>query len=524
MKKLFLFFCLVFHYPILFLFAQTDNSPSEDSIFVICSIDFNITGHTRPEVLNHNGEFKTGEEIHGIANLEKYIRNKTRFLHSQRIFKDTSTIEYTIGERRDDNVYPVALRIVVEDTWNIIAIPYPKYSSNSGLELVFKARDYNFLGLMNPLKIDFGYLNDENQNKVIAFELDSDIPFRAFGLKWNLNFDHFFNYRFASEAPFYYKNITGLSMGIPVKRTTIIFGFDESFILGEKNEDKYILQGYDDFQNGFYMSSRPFILWKIPIGLEIGNYGELTYTPEIAAVFNHELPNWPLQDIRLGPSMELKHRLGFTGISWIGNYRQGFDAAVENLCTYNFHRSGTGREALFVDYTVLGTAHFIITDFLGFSSRLQFRQWLYRDPDYYDLAGDVLRGILDKTVQTDYMLSLNLDFPFQILRFFPSKWFNTSLLRVFDFDIHFSPIMDLALYHPSLSSNQLDSDKRLPENGKISLSNLNILVSGGFEILLFPKFMRSFYLRASFAWNVIEQINTRNGNIREVFIGIGHYY
>jgi hypothetical protein len=522
MKKRFMFLCQCFSFAVLPLFAQT-GGPAEDAVFVIASVDFDITGHTRPEALIDTAEFRTGEEIQGAANLEKYIREKAQILRDQRIFKDTATVEFSIGERRDDGKYPVVLLVNVEDTWNIIAIPYPKYSSNSGLELVLKARDYNFLSLMIPLKIDAGYQNDENLNKLLIFEIYSDIPFWAFGFKWNLNFDHFFNYRFNSEVPFYYKNTTGLSMEIPVKRTTLSFGFDESFITGEENEYKY-KQDYGNYQNGFYMSSRPYISWEIPASLEIGDYGELTYTPEISAVFNHELPNQPLQDMRLGPSLELVHRLGFGRVNWIGNYRRGLDVALENSYAYNFHRLSAGREVLFVDYTVSGTAHFIISSFSGFSSRLQFRHWIYHDPGYYDLAGDSLRGILDKTVQADYMLSLNIDFPFRILQFRSSKWFNTSKLRFFDFDMHLSPVIDLVLYHaPDSSVNQIP-DRRLSANSKISFADQYILASGGFEIIVFPEFMRSFYIRASLAWNIIEQINSPNGNIGEIFIGIGHHY
>ncbi|MDR2758986.1 MAG: hypothetical protein LBB78_06375, partial [Spirochaetaceae bacterium] len=231
-----------------------------------------------------------------------------------------------------------------------------------------------------------------------------------------------------------------------------------------------------------------------------------------------------LQDIRRGPSLGPTHKLGFGRVNWIGNYRRGLDAALENSYAYNFNRLGTGREALSVDYTVSGTAHSIISDFSGFSSRIQFRRWFYHDPGYYDLAGDTLRGILDKTVQADYMLSLNLDFPFRILQFRPSRWFHSLKPRFFNFDMHLSPIIDFALYHAPSSSVSQASDRQLPANSKISLAGQYILVSGGFEIIVFPDFMRSFYIRASLAWNIMEQINSSDENIGEIFIGTGHHY
>jgi hypothetical protein len=124
MKKRFMFLCQCLGFAVLPLFAQ-NGSPAEDTVFVISSVDFNITGRTRPEALIDTAEFRTGEEIQGVANLEKYIRNKTQILRNQRIFKDTATVEYTIGECRDDGKYPVALLVSINQ------IPGRRLSANS---------------------------------------------------------------------------------------------------------------------------------------------------------------------------------------------------------------------------------------------------------------------------------------------------------------------------------------------------------------------------------------------------------
>jgi hypothetical protein len=160
---------------------------------------------------------------------------------------------------------------------------------------------------------------------------------------------------------------------------------------------------------------------------------------------------------------------------------------------------------------------------------MQYQQWFNHDPPYTSTAGDVLRGIVDKSIHADYMLSLNLDFPFRILRFVPSKWFDNHKMRFFDFDLHFSPIMDLALYHrPAYDQTEV---KFRPQD---------MLVSGGAELIVFPGIMRSLYLRASIAWNIVEWVNNPGGsylptwlpvipklpggNGRELFIGMGHHY
>jgi hypothetical protein len=500
-------------------------SAQEDlTVYVIRSFDFNITGRTRPFAIIYKGDFKKDEELRGIANLEKYIQDKTQLLINERVLEESS-ITYTLGEAEADGKIPVYLLITIKDTWNIIAVPYPKYDSNTGFELIVKARDYNFFGTMNPLRIDIGYTYNENNQNSVLFELDSNTPFTAWGYNWNLDFDHFFSYRPDVEEPFYYKNVTGLAMELPFKATTFTFGFEESFVLNEENDDRY-KSLYGNFQEGPYMSSRLYTSWKIPMGLEISRYGELTYTPELSARFSHEFPHHPLDEIRTGPFMKFNHSIGFNRVNWISNYRSGFDVSMYNSYNYDFHTAGAEKNKIDIDYSVTGTGHFIINDGFGISARLKFRHWFYHDPAYYDKAADVLRGILDKSVTADYMLSLNLDFPFKILSFLPSQWFGISKLRFFDFDLHFSPVVDLALYHDPDTETAFDPR--------------NILASGGLEFIAFPAFMRSLYIRLSLTWNFVEYINNPggsylpsglpvipklpNGDNREIFVGIGHHY
>jgi hypothetical protein len=497
---------------------EFDEAPAaddrSDAQFVISSITFNVKGHTRVDALMYNGEFKEGERLTGRENLEKYIQNKKQLLTNQRVLKDTVKIEYTIGEPYEDGSFPVSLQVSVEDTWNIIALPKPEYSSNTGFDLTIKARDYNFLGTMNPLRIDLGYAYDENDKSSFKFEIDSDTPFKAWGFNWNVNFDHFFHYRPDVSEPFYYRNVTGLSMELPVKRTTITFGFEESITVNDENSDTYKDLGWPDFQTGPFMATALRTSWKIPLGLEVFDYGELTYTPGVTVSIPHGFSKWPLAEFRKGPSMAFSHSLSFERIDWVHNYRQGAGAALGNSYSYNFHKLDQGADALSISFTVRGTGHFIITAFFAISTRLQYRHFFYHEPNYYGDAGDVLRGILDKAVRADYMLSLNLDFPFRVLEFLPSKWFNNSKLRLFDFELQLSPIIDIALRHdPSRD---------------IAFTPQNILVTGGGELIVFPAFFRSLYLRVSFGVNLVEFVKEPSkipgGDNREIFIGIGHFF
>jgi hypothetical protein len=485
-----------------------------DQLYVITSFEFDIKGRTRPYALIHEGEFREGEELRGRANLEEYINDKTQILINQRVLKDNASISYSIGEQLEDGSYPVTLTIKVEDSWNVIALPKPVYSTNTGFDLTIKARDYNFLGTMNPLRIDLGYKYDEKKRTSFLLGVFSSTPFRAFDYIWNVKFDNTFNYRPDVDEPYYYQNITGLSVEVPFRTTTFTFGFEESLNLNEENDDRYKVK-YGDFQNGIYMSSRLFTSWKIPTGFMVSHFGELTYTPGISARFNHELPEWFLQEFRKGPFMDFSHSLGFEKIDWHANYRQGLSVSVGNSYRYDFFRLDTGKNPLSISYSFNGIGHFIISKFFAISSRLMYRRWFYHDPEYNDKAGDALRGIADKALCADYMLSLNMDFPFRVLVFAPSRWFNRNKLSFFDFELQMSPVIDMALYHDPAA--------------EISFNPKNIAASGGLEFIVFPAFMRNLYLRVGYVCNLRELFAERPIKFpidenREIYLIMGHFY
>jgi len=471
-------------------------------VFIVNSFSFNINGFTRKDALVYKGELKTGEELVGLSGLNFYIREKTQLLINERVLNNVK-IDYVIGQAGEDGKYPVDIFIDVIDTWNIVALPRPKYSSNSGFELIIKARDYNFLGTMSPLRLDLGYIYDEEKHNSYTFMLDSNIPFMAFDLKWEVKFYNNFNYRPDTEQPLYYNNTTGLSVEIPVKFTTITAGFNESFFLNEENSDiDKPISG--NFQDGFYMSSVPYIAWKIPTGIDVFRWGELTFTPGISAVFNHEFSKWPLDVIRKGPFFVYRHNLGFNRVDWIGNFRKGGDVYIDNSFTFDFYKSSADIQAWSINLKLSGIGHFIITDFFGISANFMYRHWFLQENGYI-YAGDVLRGVLDKDIDAQYMLSLNLDFPVRVLRFKPSEWFNKPKLRVLNFDLHLSPIIDTALYKTAKNNIIADS--------------ANFVISGGSEIIVFPEFFRSLYLRISLGWNLSD---FSKGS--EIYVGTDFHY
>ena len=478
---------------------------TEHSIFIINSFNYNVKGRTLPFVLNTKAELKKGEEITGKTHFAKFIKDKRQLLVNERVLKDDVRIEYTIGELTKDGKYPVDLEIYVEDTFNIIALPYPKYDSNYGLSVTIKARDYNFFGSMQPFRVDLGYKKDQEERTYFSLMLDSGFPFQAFGLNWFFDFDNYFHYRPELEKPFYYKNRSALSVDVPVKRTTLNLWFGESFIWNDEISDDY-KDTYGDVQKGAYMSSNPEISWKIPLGLEIGDYGELTYNPSASAVINHELYH-PIPYFLKGPYLYFDHSLSFSRVDWIGNFRKGLSVSVSNAYSYDVHYAQTGFDDPWgYSYRIITKGYFIfIDDLLGFSTRLSHKHWI---KSYDDYAGDLLRGVFDNDVTAEYILALNLDLDVRAVRIKPYEWFpDIRLMRILGFDVHLNPVFDVAWYKPP--------------NKDAAADRKYFLFGAGFEMIIYPHRFRSMYLRISVGWDVSD---IAEKTPMEIFLGMELFY
>ncbi|MDR1221000.1 MAG: hypothetical protein LBK73_15525 [Treponema sp.] len=521
------------------LYAQEDEgggeaplgADEEETVFYISSATFQITGRTKPWAAASVAQINEGERITGKTKLDNYIKGKEQILLNTRVL-ESARITYTLGEPEEDGEIPAHLVVELVDTINFIVLPEPKYSTSEGFDLELKIRDYNILGTMYPLRLDIGYMLDADhwdggkgisqpwEEGSITFGIDSDTPFKFMGFLWNFNFDHDFAYTFGE--PLYYKNTTGVSMDIPWGKTTITVGFEQSFVFSEKNSTVY----QDEFGEfaPFYTSSALSASWKIPLGVEAGGFGELTYTPKITGEIKY---NFTDQDeLRKGPDLTFSQIFGFGRINWFENFRNGLDASIENSNTYNIYRNDWS-----INYSASARAHKKIASFFGVSGRLSFNQWFFTNnfkggwyPAYAEV-GDKIRGVRDNTLIAEnagFMLLLNADFPLQILHFTPSEWFGVRALRYFNFDMHVSPFIDAALLQ---GKRDVSWSKGRYTDSKDSHFLSAPVCAAGLEIIVFPLAWRSFYLRVSAGYNINKIIETgKMPWYDEIFIGVGHHY
>jgi outer membrane protein assembly factor BamA len=475
-----------------------DTQVEDTRIFVIRSFEFEVTGKTKHFALLYQGDLKEGEILQGEAGLERYLSLKTRVLSNVRTLESVS-MEPTRGEPGPDGKIPVDILVRVADSVNIIALPEPKYDSNSGLSLALKGRDYNFLGTLSPLRVDLGYKRDEQDRNSFQFEIGSDTPFLFRGYRWVFNFDHAFDWSVGGDLS--YQNVTGLSMEYPWRSTTFTIGFDQYTFVNEKNTDENkILYNLGDVYPGVYGASSVFGSWRIPLGLEVGNYGGLWYVMSLSNRVNYGYGQ-SLDQARKGFITSFTHTLGFGQVDWIGNLREGVEASILNMCGYNYVTNTWGNLL-----SVTGAYHKRFGKLLGFSSRLMYRHY-FNTP--HVTAGDALRGVRNDNLAASYMLSLNLNFPFRLIRFYPSEWFETRKLRLFDFELYVSPFFDMALV-------------RDPIRGR-NFSFQEMVYSGGIELIAFSGFWRSVYLRASLGYRM--PVSADHGKKwDELYIGLGHFF
>jgi hypothetical protein len=482
--------------------GAAESVPDEsDTIYYIRNIDFDITGGTKPFALVYVGELKKGEQLKGRQDLEEYVKDKTRILSNQRVLA-SAEVEYTLGPP-EDGMVPVDLLIRVVETLNIIAIPWFEYDSNSGTEFSIRARDYNFLGTMSSLRVNLGYSKDMDGKQEYFTTIDSNIPFMAFGYRWNFDFDNSFTYTFGE--PFQYDNKTGISVQLPYRRTTFTAGFEQRFILHEENDDgdKPVYGKY--FEDIWYLSSRPYVSWGIPLGLKIGSFGELTYTPSLSETFKYR-PGGSMGELRRSPITGLSHSLGFGNIDWVDNFRRGLSVYLSNSNDFNNYTLEWEKG---VNLTAEG--HLPIFKRFAVSARFMYRQWL--DTLYTDSA-DALRGIKDSWIPPSrYMFSLNMEFPILVKQFYISKSLYVRQFRYFNFDFQASPFIDMAITDQPMEDEE-DSFG-------------NFYITGGLELLAFPHSMRSVYLRVSAGFNLANYFKTHYipaGHNRELFLGFGHFF
>jgi hypothetical protein len=463
--------------------AQEAAQAESPAAYRIASLSFDIEGRTQERPLRERLEIRIGAEFADLAALESYLDVKRQVLVNQRVLQESS-IDYELGEA-EDGVAPVAITVRTVDTWNLIALPYPKYDSNKGLLLGIRGRDYDFLGSMEPLYLNLDYQNKIDGESNFGGEVIFSLPFSMLSQAWTVSTDQSLVFSFTGQ-PVQYGGKTALRLAL---------GGEESPWYAELAQGVYVNEDGAADEDGWYLLSAAKLGTSLGL-LDAGALGPLSWNPTLSAELKYK-PGSEISADRAGPDITLKNELEFGRIDWIGNFRRGVLASLSAEQTYDISRSHwdsgisgsvEGHQSLFGSRA-------------GVDSRLMF-YWQFTGPKQN--VGDRLRGIADNRMDGDACVSVNLDLPVRLFSIRPSvlikkKWF--------DFEAHASLIADAALLRPSANEA------------------FGPWLSGGIELFAFSEISRSVYIRAMLAEDILAL--ARGGSWRdgyELFFGLGHAY
>lgn len=254
----------------------------------------------------------------------------------------------------------------------------------------------------------------------------------------------------------------------------------------------FVFNGDSTGEEPYYLSTGIKLGTFFPTPILMFDRDRLNYNVTLYMDTNYNFQGFHFQedeDLRKF-NIGLAHGLGVKRINWTENYRNGYLFDLEQKYFYNFITEvmdirtnltmAYHRGVYPVQYSgrILGSIN-------GFSTS--------------DL-GDNLRGIMDSRVEGMGGIFLNNNLFLTLFRLPPLMELQAGLL--FDFGYAFGLTGGSEFQSP-------------------------LYTGVGFEIVAFPYFAKSLYLRLSLAFNAEEVWRTRNisddGNW-EVFIGLGHYF
>ncbi|MFW5695192.1 MAG: hypothetical protein ACOCYB_08480 [Alkalispirochaeta sp.] len=469
--------------------------PQEESelpaAYRIDSIEYEITGRTRQWVLDDLLDLEPGMTFPDELALETHLANQQQQLVNQRALQEaTVTAE---RETASSQPIPVHVTVTTRDTWNIIVLPYAKYDSNSGLLLSLRGRDYNFFGTLSTLEANLDYELTEEEENLITFSSSFSVPFNMLEQRWRLIMDQ------------------SLELGVDDVDFNFGLGVGYAFAgLGLDWEVVY-MQSYryltaDEYDDTSYNTSELSLNTSIDTPLVLPTIGRVTYRPELYTETSYRPGG--ISEERQGVRIGFDHGLSAGGMDWIGNYRRGVLVNLDNDNRYNVSQDRWNSEvsAGVKGYLPLWQPTAESWPKAGVSASLSsFYLVTGADEDQDDAAADA-RGLLNDTMQGDLGVFANLDAVITV-------WTLEPLFEA-QFGVFFDTALVRDLRGTFSDSSGFDSER-------------DLRFGSGIEVIGFPLFARSLYVRGSLGFDlreIADGAHPLDSNAREIFIGLGHHY
>lgn len=472
----------------------------------ISDISYNVTGKTKPHLIERNVEIDKERIFETEESLLNYIRDyKQRLMNTLHFI--SAEVDFTVEHPDENGISIVHMMADVTDSSHLIIMPYPKYDSNNGFELKIRGRDSNFFGTMNLATGSILYAlkqksEQDTPKHKFGFEFSYKYPFQLLGLEANWANDLSFSYTIGDRMP-EWNFRTGLEFRKRFNnRIALEFGLHQSTIGN--------LEDYEKYGDAIYFKEEANIALPIKLAL-IDNWNDITYTPKANFEFNWDFDGiHPKNEDLLGPVVSAGHSLSTGRVNWSGNnFRTGVNASISQSIGYDFSKGNNGF------YHELAGELKAYKGFIyaGFTADVYaFANFNGKTKEF----GSRLRGIRDdqtfrdsdaKALKSRAALVMNFDMPLHLFTLDLSKarnwltehlWvpvFHTSndplinkFLRLFDLDVQLAPFIDVALFY-----NEMTGAVFHPKDG---------FYAAGAEFILFPKYWKSVQFRVSVGFDM----------------------
>lgn len=485
--------------------------------WTIRSVDFDPQGGTKVSALKRKIKVDTEKVFESKEDLDAYVVSIKQKLINERLFETVQIdlVEDQQSGEQAEGARSATLKVATVDSRHFLLLPYPKYDSNEGFEFKVKLKDDNFLGLMNPLSSDVFVQWEQKENQsddfVAGGSLKYQLPFAMGPIQASWNNDLFFKYAFIRKEPEWNLK-TGFTFIMPFKNLDLRLDLTQGFV---RDAD------YKVFDDELYWTENA--KFSVPIVLErFEKIGNLVYTPAAQIDCKWDLDGInPIDEDLLSPRLIFSHGLSLGQVNWIGNFRKGFYASVEQSAAYNF-KVNEFQPGVKVTANI-----FAAWKHLGLNSRFL----LFAEKNTYTRYGYLLRGVADDqylsgvphtpngySAKGAAAMVLNLDLPIKV---FSTDWeaWGAKWLKSFNFEMQIVPFIDIALAANRMTGRVFD-----PRDG---------FYCAGIEVLLFPQKWKSVQIRASAGFDIgrlllKDFIDTswrdEKSSKKELTIGIGLFY
>lgn len=507
--------------------------------FRIADIDYELDGTKQYAVeraveVNTKRVFSSYEEFHAyMDNLQQEFTNQRVFdtaeLTYRYEYEDGTTGDTPKGDDDGESITIVHAHLRATDSKHMLLVPYPKYNSNSGLNLKLKLKDMNFLGTMSVLSSDINFSieydeqDSSDKDYVIGANFSYDYPFKAgpFDSSWNNSFG--IDMTLGETIPeFSYE--TGFTFELP---------FDTYSIKLDLTEGIYRDMDYEEYGDELYFKTDATFSLPLKIA-EIENWGSVKWTPSVEFKVNYDKDGISPENSDISsPLLTFGHSIGTERIDWLGNFRNGLSVSFGQTVGYNFQKDTYPVKV----YSKLKA--YKAFKYAGISAQA----YAFAAMDGSEKIGSMLRGIKDDQYYADYdkkaldvpaAIVFSLDIPVHIVTtdwtgwigwvFGEESWISrhTGWMRYFDFELQLSPFGDMAL-----AKNDVTGKAFAIKDG---------WYAGGLEMLVYPAKWRSLVVRGSVGIDagrkIVDKVVDKlfdsswrkNCSAVEIYIGIGLQY